>query len=532
MNFNEKGIPLWIYYWAALVGVSLLTRSYVPIDETRYVSVAWEMWLRGDFLVPHLNGEVYSDKPPLLFWLFHLGWALFGVNDLWPRLVSPLFGLGSLFLTARIASRLWPDRPRAASSAPLVLVCCLLWSIFLSAVMFDMLLVFFNMLGVLGIVHSWKEGGSRGWVVLGLAIGLGILSKGPVILVHTLPLALLAPWWAVEHRPGSWVRWYSGVALSVLIGAVIGLAWAVPAALSGGEQYAQTIFWKQSAGRVAKSFAHERPFWWYVPLLPAILFPWALWPALWRALHGLRTDPPSSPVRFCLAWLVPGFAIFSLVSGKQPHYLLPLFPAFALISSYALDRGVVHRRRDPIFPGFALIALGAGLMALMHFSGDPRIVRGLARTGPYCAYALMAAGILLLVSYAPLKTRPILPVSAAALALVLMLDFSLVRVMAAYDVRELSAYLGRMQRSGVPVSYVGTYHGMYNFLGRLVDLVETIREGDVARWARSHPEGLVVADEKHLEPGDGMVPVYERDYGVHHTVRVWKGGTLIASQSG
>lgn len=118
MECNKKGMPLWIYYWAALVGVSLLTRSYVPIDETRYVSVAWEMWLRGDFLVPHLNGEIYSQKPPLLFWMFNLGWALFGVNDLWPRLVSPLFGLASLFLTMRIARRLWPDRPHTASAAP------------------------------------------------------------------------------------------------------------------------------------------------------------------------------------------------------------------------------------------------------------------------------------------------------------------------------------------------------------------------------------------------------------------------------
>lgn len=530
MECNKKGMPLWIYYWAALVGVSLLTRSYVPIDETRYVSVAWEMWLRGDFLVPHLNGEIYSQKPPLLFWMFNLGWALFGVNDLWPRLVSPLFGLASLFLTMRIARRLWPDRPHTASAAPLILVCSMLWSIFLSAVMFDMLVVFFTLLGVLGIVHSWKKGGITGWMILGAAVGLGILSKGPVILVHTLPLALLAPWWAVEHQPGSWARWYSGVALSILIGIVIGLAWAVPAALSGGEQYAQAIFWKQSAGRVAKSFAHERPFWWYVPLLPALLFPWALWPALWRAFCGLRSDPPSSPVRICFAWLVSGLAIFSLISGKQPHYLLPLFPAFALISSYALDRGVVHLSWDPIFPGIALATLGAGLLALMYFSGDPMLIKGFARAGPYCGYALITAGILMPVSCALLRMRPILPVSAAALALVLMLDVSLIRVMAAYDVRGLSAYVGSMQRAGVAVSYVGTYHGMFNFLGRLDDPVESIREEEVAQWARSHPEGLVIADEEHLQPREGMVPVYEYDYGVHHTIRVWKGRTIVAAQ--
>ena len=71
-----------------------------PVDETRYASVAWEMWLRGDFLVPFRNGEPYSHKPPLLFWLMHAGWALFGVNDWWPRLVAPLCALGRCALAA------------------------------------------------------------------------------------------------------------------------------------------------------------------------------------------------------------------------------------------------------------------------------------------------------------------------------------------------------------------------------------------------------------------------------------------------
>src|SRR6185295_18388622 len=98
--------------WALLAGLSLSLRPLLPVDETRYASVAWEMWNRGDFLVPHLNGVPYSDKPPLLFWLFHLGWRLFGVDEWWPRLVPALCSLANLFLTAALARRLWPDRPR------------------------------------------------------------------------------------------------------------------------------------------------------------------------------------------------------------------------------------------------------------------------------------------------------------------------------------------------------------------------------------------------------------------------------------
>ena len=55
---------------------SIWLRPLWPVDETRYASVAWEMWLRGDFLVPYVNGEPYSHKPPLLFWLIQLGWGL------------------------------------------------------------------------------------------------------------------------------------------------------------------------------------------------------------------------------------------------------------------------------------------------------------------------------------------------------------------------------------------------------------------------------------------------------------------------
>jgi 4-amino-4-deoxy-L-arabinose transferase-like glycosyltransferase len=99
---------------AALTGVALLTRPLIPIDETRYVSAAWEMWLRGDFLVPFKNGEPYSHKPPFMFWMFHAGWALFGVNDWWPRLVLPLFSAGVLLLTYLLAAC---QRGMPASSA-------------------------------------------------------------------------------------------------------------------------------------------------------------------------------------------------------------------------------------------------------------------------------------------------------------------------------------------------------------------------------------------------------------------------------
>jgi len=127
----------------AVYSPSLLLRTPFPVDETRYLSVAWEMWHNGDFILPTLNGEPYSHKPPLLFWLMHAGWALFGVNDYSPRLISMIAGLASLPLVSAIAGFFWPDRPGIRSTAPLILASFLAWLLYSTTVMFDILLGFF-----------------------------------------------------------------------------------------------------------------------------------------------------------------------------------------------------------------------------------------------------------------------------------------------------------------------------------------------------------------------------------------------------
>jgi len=158
---TKQNWPIWSL-WLLLVLIPLFNRSVLPVDETRYLAVAWEMWNRGDWLVPYLNGEAYHHKPPLLFWLIHVGWKLFGVNEWWPRLVPGFFSLGSLFLTAHLARQLWPQHPQIALWVPLILLSCLWWSLFTSVVMFDLILAFFTLLGMVALFKkSW------GW--LGIA---------------------------------------------------------------------------------------------------------------------------------------------------------------------------------------------------------------------------------------------------------------------------------------------------------------------------------------------------------------------------
>ena len=190
------------------------------------------MWRRADWVVPYLNGAPYSDKPPLLFWGILAGWRVFGVNEWWPRLLSPLFGLLSALLLANLARRLSPERPDAADRA-LPFLSGMLWSIYSTLVLFDTLLTACVLVALCGVVEAARGRPGRGWLAYGGGIGLGVLAKGPVVLVHVLPVALLAPWWVMEPPRARWRRWYLGLMAGVALGAVIGLAWALSAAARG-----------------------------------------------------------------------------------------------------------------------------------------------------------------------------------------------------------------------------------------------------------------------------------------------------------
>ena len=486
---------LWVGLWLVAVLSALFSRTYFPIDETRYAGVAWEMWLSGDWLVPHLNGDPYSHKPPLLFWLYNAGWWLFGVNDWWPRLVSPLFALANLFLTMRLAKRLWPEQAEAANLAPLILIGTLQWMFYATMAMFDMLAVCFTLIGLSGMLEYARDGKSRGWLITGAAIGLGILAKGPVILLFIVPPALLAPWWMDAGPAIDLRRWYAGVAGSVIIGAAIALCWAIPASISGGDAYREAIFWGQSAGRISGDEApHARPIWWYLPLLPLVLFPWVFWPPVWRALRRLKQSGPDSGTRFVLAWIAPAFVIFSLISGKQVHYLLPLLPAFALLTARALAVPQdFNPRRDARGPALVLIVSGILLALVNHYTRLLHDADWLEELSPLWGLVLVAIGLALPLLRSRSLQTAVLNLSCMALLLLVVVHISIIRVsMDAYDMRPVSRYLGDMQHAGRPIAHMGNYHDQYHFLGRLEQPFTVLKNADLPAWLAANPDGLVL----------------------------------------
>jgi len=471
---------------AVLAAVAMVIRPLTPIDETRYISVAWEMWLKSEYLVLFKNGEPYSHKPPLLFWLYNLGWFVTGVNEWWPRLVSPLFSFGSLLLMLSIGRRLWPGDDDALRNAAWILASSLLWMIFSTSGMFDVLLTFFALLGARGLLIAAEGRAGQGFTWLAVAIGFGVLAKGPVVLLHLLALALLAPWW----RPGlAWKRWFGGVLLAVLGGAAIALAWAIPAAIHGGDEYARMIFWGQTAGRVADSFAHKRPFWWYLPLAPVLFFPWLLWPGLWRRIAATRREGPDSGLRFCLAWLLPVFVAFSFISGKQVHYLVPLFPAFALFAGRLLADG---RHGALWLPAAAAAAAGAAMVyfALEGLSGK----LDMWENPPWWpgAALLLAAGLAFWLGRAEGRRLPALALLGAALY-VSALCFVSANLWQRYDVHPIAGEIRKLQDRGVPVANNGFYHAQFHFAGRLEKPIDELLEPtEIAPWFAAHPDGVLI----------------------------------------
>ena len=550
MNQSSQTKDAWLtaLIWCALVAAALILRPLLPIDETRYITVAWEMWSNAEFIVPTLNGEMYSHKPPLYFWFMNLGWAIFGVSETWARLVAPLFGLGILLITAKLAREIWPEASEQALAtrtgmAPLMMLTGLYWTVFSTMTMFDMIVTFAAVVAILGYVKAWKgfvsgDGFWLGLFIAGLGLGLGGQAKGPAILVHTLPAALFAPIWGSAMSCGRGEaglgKWYAGVLVSVLVGVGVTLAWAIPAALLGGEEYRNAIFIKQSADRVVKSFAHRRPFYWFLGVVPLMLLPWTLWPRLWRGVgakkawgekRGLRAAWSDGGVRLLLIWSGASLVIFSAISGKQPHYLLPIFPALALFAAYLISRDETenttanHRVPVLVLGVIALIVL-VGVYSLGLI--EPMLKRPLPGWVGVIEPLWMVPVVILAFASAFTKVQgprsEVRLIAAVATTAVVMLHMAAQPAFSlAYDLEPAAKRVKAFQDENRPVAYVGKYHGEFQFLGRLTQpliSMQTINEGKA--WAQANPTGIVIATMRKgdipSEPAPLSVQPYRGKY--------------------
>ena len=505
----------WLPLWTLAALLAIFAHGPMPLYSTRTLAVAWEMWNQGHWLVPHINGQPYSEKAPLLFWLIHAGWCVFGVGDGWPRVLEVLIGGAQLVLVSALARRLFPGRPWMATAAPWMLLALAYAFLFGLQIMYDVLLAAWVLAALLCLTPKLHRTEPR-WLLFGLCVGLGLLTKGPVMLLHVAFPWLLGPlWsdWAREHR----ARWYGRGALALLLGAAILLAWALPAGFAGGEAYRQRLFFTQTAGRVVNRLAHgkdlqnhARSFWFYLLYLPVLLFPFSGWPRLWVAVASLRR-PLEPGLRFALCWLLPVFVTFSMISGKQLYYPLPEFGGAVLLLAGSI---AVLRERRPALAGNRWLGtwpLGVGgivfgllLLALPLLVGDNLVHGAWAdAAAPYSRYfsvVFLLLGMLLLLPGRGELRR--LAVAGLIGTLSLNTLFTLT-LWPHYDLQPSAHLLGAAERAHRPLAYVGNYEGEFHFAGRLTQPVaELFGDQAVQDFARAHPDGLIVVHPEKLDPSD------------------------------
>jgi len=538
----------------ASTAAALAVRPAWPVNETRYLGVAWGMWERSDFLLPRLAGALYTDKPPLLFWLMHAGWAVFGVNAWWPRLIGPLAALGCLWLTARLARRLFPagpaPAPAVAALAPLMLCGCLLFVAWSTFVMFDVLLVGAALLALLGLLSARQDGGARGWLLFALGLGTGFLLKGPVLLVHVLPVALAVRWWS-PSRPGGrgapspggkqmmhtssaggpathGSAWALRLLLALLLGVALALLWVIPAGLAGGPAYRDALLWGQASSRLANNaeVPHAEPWWFYMAMLPLMLIPWSLWPRLWRAVRaagrsgGAAAIVPAAAgvngVRFCLAWALPALVLLSVIGSKQEQYLLPELPAFSLLGAALLVRHATAGldmvacaggsaaapgpRREALLPGLLLAACGVALIFAAQ-GWSPLDGAQYAGTSALAGFALLGAGLVIAITAPPTLTSAVTRLACICAALFIAVHLGAPPApLVQRDLRSDAARVATLQHDGRPLAYLGRYRAQYDFYGRLGEPIANVPGHEVAGWFEQHPDGVLIA--RHREPAD------------------------------
>jgi 4-amino-4-deoxy-L-arabinose transferase-like glycosyltransferase len=373
--------------------------------EARYALAAREMLRGGPLLVAHLFGELYPDKPPLYFWVTALfGWLDGGrIGEATARLPAALAALAGLLLVYRLGGDLFGRR--TGLLAALVLATSNLFFWYARQGHPDQFLTVFVTLACLGLwrVLDSPAGAARNrWVAVAyVAMGLGVLSKGLLGLVLPLLAGLV---YAAATGPlrGVPARLRLGPGFAIFLAVV--LAWYGPAVLRYGTGYLYETLVHQHAMRYAETWAHKAPWYYYFGEFPSGFFPWVLFlPGAfvlgWRRVDdeaGVRAGSGSRPFLFPLGWFVAGFIFFSFASGKRGAYLLPLYPAAALMVGWVWDRMLARGAATrwvgvPLavmsgaaaFLAFGVLAIGLGLVPrrlvpgrMVHtlVPGDPRLL--------------------------------------------------------------------------------------------------------------------------------------------------------------
>lgn len=412
--------------WITLIGgimffTNLGVAGLWDEDEPIYASCAREMIQRSDWVVPTYNGEVFPDKPPLMFWTMMAGFALFGFTELGARFFSPVLAILAAWTTYELGRRLFSRR--VGLWGAIITSSTILFTISARAATVDAALTLFTASAMLGFVLAYgkslgltreEEGApakcaartaqgspsapAKHWGVwlMWASMAMAVLAKGPIGLL--LPAAAIglflmiagrpnrqpvdAPWWkravivtAQVWYPLNFLRAFRQMrpVVGVVALLVITVPWFVWVGLRTDGAWLHEFFAMYNLRPFAEPIlGHQGPVWYHVGSLLGGFFPWSVFIGLvfYDSVRRLRErDPRRDAHIFCFTWLGIWFVFWSVCSTKLPHYLLPAFPAVGLLTAVFLDGWLRQPQRATVWlmkTAMAItIAVGVGVMVAM-----------------------------------------------------------------------------------------------------------------------------------------------------------------------
>ncbi|MDF9834012.1 4-amino-4-deoxy-L-arabinose transferase-like glycosyltransferase [Ereboglobus sp. PH5-5] len=357
--------------WLALIlvawfGLFLGSRPLSNPDEGRYTEIPREMAATNDYVTPRLNGVKYFEKPPLLYWLTALTIEVAGVNEWTARAWVAIFATLGCLATYAAARGLFG---RAAGWwAAVVLATMLLYYTLSRVVILDMPVSVFVATALFAFLFGIRTpaGPGRRWLFWAFyaSMALAVLSKG--LIGFLLPCTVAFVWLLVFNQ---WKRLrpchpFTGALVLLAIAA----PWHVLAARANAD-FAQFYFIHEHWTRFTTT-VHERyqPWWYFAPVLLVGIFPWTVFAFQtlrenarggWRAIRNERADE-----WFFIVWAVVIFLFFSKSQSKLPPYILPIFPALAVLIGKWLADAWRARTAPGLRAGLAVYAIFSALLGL------------------------------------------------------------------------------------------------------------------------------------------------------------------------
>jgi 4-amino-4-deoxy-L-arabinose transferase-like glycosyltransferase len=369
----------------------LHTLPAVDRDEARFAQSSRQMLQSGDYLDIRLQDEARLKKPVGIYWLQAAATAIAGgedpANPIWTYRIPSLLGaLGAMLMTLAIGRRWFGAE--AGFIAAALLGSSLLLGFEARQAKTDAVLLLTILVAINGLAEAWIPGPSgpvtkrRVWIPFWAAIGLGILIKGPIILMIA---ALTALTLSIHDRRIGWLNWLRPWP-GALVAAAIALPWLMAITIAThGAFLSQSLGGDMAAKLAGGQESHGAPPGAYLAMFPVTFWPGSLFALL--ALPWVWRNRRDRAVAFALAWIIPSWIAFEAIPTKLPHYVLPLYPAIALLAGAWLARPEITEsagwrrlgsRGAIILWGVIGVALGGAVIAAAPL-GDGRLsIRGIA----------------------------------------------------------------------------------------------------------------------------------------------------------